>query len=37
MKKNVIIMQKGPPPSNRWILGKMIGDFDFKLKIRLNL
>jgi hypothetical protein len=37
MKKNVIIMQKGPPLSNRRTLRKMIGEFDFKLKIRLNL
>ena len=37
MKKNVIIMQKGPPPSNRRTLRKMIGELDFKLKIRLNL
>ena len=35
MKKNVIIMQKGPPPDNKRTLRKMIGDFD--LKIRLNL
>lgn len=37
MKKNVIIMQKGPPPDNKRTFRKMIGDFDFKLKIRLNL